>query len=204
MPIEPPRNENPAAYDSLFASYPALRLSLQPYLAGVLVPSTPTAGSVDPLMLENPSSVSGLQLLDLKPLRERAFLKSVDPNSSLCRYEFPGAGICRDPSCQDVHPNKLKEGVEPTGTSYPSPYPVGVLTSTLSTSPVSPLFPSVGYLPSTDHDTAEYICRATGGLDFDTILKALQEETVCNPTASLEDRVARVEAARHSERRPAT
>ncbi|TEB39774.1 hypothetical protein FA13DRAFT_1723984, partial [Coprinellus micaceus] len=123
---------NPAAYDSLFASYPALRLSLQPSLAGVLVPSAPAAGSVDPLMSDNSSSVSDLQLLDLKPLRERAFLKSVDPNSSLCRYEFPGAGVCRDPSCQDVHPNKLKEGVAPTGTSYPSPYSVGVLISTLS------------------------------------------------------------------------
>ena len=131
MPIEPPRHENPAAYDSLFASYPALRLSLQPSLAGVLVLSAPAAASPNPLMSETLHSVSALQLLDLQPLRERALLKSVDPNSSLCRYEFPGSGVCRDPSCQDVHPSKLKEGVEPSGTSYPSPYCVGVLICTL-------------------------------------------------------------------------
>lgn len=86
-------------HDSLFASYPLLRLSLHYPLADVSTPQVPTLAA----------------LPDLKLLREAHALKSIDPQSVLCQYEI-GGGECRDANCEDVHLSKLGcADVEPDG-----------------------------------------------------------------------------------------
>lgn len=109
--VEPPSPSSPvksAFSDSLFASYPLLRLSLPPSSSG-----QGFSLKADSRMGDQPE-VSSL-VPDLRPLREATLLKSIDPNSVLCRYEFPGGGICRDAQCEDVHLSKLSQDTNLAG-----------------------------------------------------------------------------------------
>jgi hypothetical protein len=82
--------------------------------------------------MHSSSSILPLQLPDLKALRLATNIKLLDPSKTVCKYEVPGGGECRDESCDDVHLSRIvggdvagvrREMLEPSGTSL---YVLGV------------------------------------------------------------------------------
>jgi len=53
------------------------------------------------------SSIHNLQVPDLRALWLATNIKLLDPSKTVCQYEVPGGGECRDESCDDVHLGRI-------------------------------------------------------------------------------------------------
>jgi hypothetical protein len=97
-------------YQSLFELYPLLRSRPRP------LSFTPT-DSVNYSYSDD--STSPISLPDLKPLKRATASKILNPEHRLCKFEVPGGGVCRDATCEDVHPSRMfKDDLGPSGTLY--------------------------------------------------------------------------------------
>lgn len=137
-------------YSSLFSSYPLLPLEV-----------SPGGASTSP----NTSTTRPPPVPDLRPLKYQTFLRTLSSqqlqNATLCQYEVPGGGECRDDQCEDLHLSRMP--TEPSGAPPPclshAPSSFVVLSHSPPRVPfVSMLLLSPLLFPlSTDEEIASYL-----------------------------------------------
>ncbi|KAI5897175.1 uncharacterized protein SCHCODRAFT_02207988 [Schizophyllum commune H4-8] len=67
---------------------------------------------------EHPYPGSDYPYPDLRRLKLATAARTIDPAKTVCKFEVPGGGLCRDPRCTDAH----IASVEPSGESGRSLY----------------------------------------------------------------------------------
>ena len=125
-------SERWSTYQSPLQSYPFSRWHLHLTGPSNFVNGFTASGS-DGLSILTPSgsfssnSASGSAFTDpkdatiagdlLKSLKMVTLFRSLDPDRSICQFEIPGGGVCRDDKCEHLHIERELETWEPSGAS---------------------------------------------------------------------------------------